>query len=242
MKGVVLAGGLGTRLHPLTKITNKALLPVYDRPMIYYPIQTLVDSGINDILIVCGGNAAGDFQTLLGDGEEFGLNHLYFTYQKEAAGIADALRLAEQWANNEPICVVLADNLLQNPITKDVVDFVRKPDGAKIFLYDVDNPSACGVAEIDKNGKVLSLEEKPENPKSNLAAIGIYLYDELVWDFIKRLKPSNRGELEITDVNKHYLELGKLKASKIEGHWADCGMSFDKYLNAAIKVSEWRKS
>lgn len=240
MKGVILAGGLGTRLHPLTKVTNKCLLPVYDRPMIYYPIQTLVDSGIKDILLVCGGNAAGEFLRILGNGEEFGLRHLHYTYQKEANGIADALGLAEEWADGEAICVILADNILQDSFPDEIADFKKNPSGARVFLTQVDNPSSYGVAELDENGKVVSIVEKPENPKSDWAVIGVYVYDHTVWDFIRRLKPSERGELEITDVNNYYLGAGKLTAYKLEGWWADCGENFSGYLDAANKVRELR--
>ncbi|MHA2043402.1 MAG: sugar phosphate nucleotidyltransferase [Candidatus Thorarchaeota archaeon] len=232
MKGVILAGGLGTRLHPLTKVTNKCLLPVYNKPMIYYPIQSMVDSGIKDILLVCGGNAAGEFLRILGNGEEFGLKHLHYTYQKEASGIADALGLAEEWAAGEPIAVMLADNILENSFSQHVEEFEDNPNGARIFLYEVDSPQSYGVAEVDDKGIVKSIEEKPKEPKSNLAVVGVYMYDSTVWEFIKRLQPSARGELEITDVNNYYLQSGKLHAHKLEGWWADCGESIDGYLEA----------
>lgn len=238
MKSVLLSGGLGTRLWPLTKVTNKHLLPVYDKPMIYYPIQTLVDSGINDILLVCGGNAAGEFLRILGNGEHFNLKHLHYRYQKEASGIADALSLAEEWANGEPIVVILADNILENPFPEHVKEFEANPVGARIFLSEVDNPKAYGIAEMAEDGSILSIEEKPADPKSNLAIIGVYMYDSSVWDFIKRLKPSARGELEITDVNKYYLDSGKLKAYMLEGHWFDCGESFDMYLDSQVMIRE----
>lgn len=242
MKACILSGGLGTRLFPLTKVTNKCLLPVYNKPMIYYPIQTLVDSGINDILLVCGGNAAGEFLSILGNGEEFGLKHLHYTYQKEASGIADALGLAEEWANGEPICVVLADNIVEKPFGYYVNEFEKTPSGARIFLYKVKNPQAYGVAEVDTlYNNVLSIEEKPKNPKSDLAVIGVYMYDSMVWDFIKELKPSARGELEITDVNNFYLKENKLKAYKLEGEWFDCGENFEGYLEAQNAAYKWSK-
>jgi glucose-1-phosphate thymidylyltransferase len=232
MKGVILAGGLGTRLHPLTKVTNKCLLPIYNKPMIYYPIQSFVDSGIDDILLVCGGNAAGEFLRVLGNGEEFGLKHLHYTYQSEPRGIADALSLAEDWADGESIAVLLADNIIENEFTDQVESF---ESGAKIFLTEVEHPEFYGVVETH-GSKVLSIEEKPENPKSNTIAIGLYLYDGTVWDYIRNLEPSARGELEITDLNNHFLAEGKLQAHKIDGFWADCGESFEGYMDACNKV------
>lgn len=236
MKGIILAGGLGTRLAPLTHVTNKCLLPVYDKPMIYYPIQTLVDAGINDILLVCGGNAAGEFLRILGNGEAFGLKHLHYTYQSEPRGIADALGLAEEFASGDPICVILADNLFENNVKSAVDDFKANPEGSCIFLTQVEHPEHYGVVEVDEQNNVLSIVEKPKEPKSNLIATGLYLYDSTVWDFIKGLTPSARGELEITDVNNHYLAAGKLRAHLVDGWWADCGENFDGYLDAAIKV------
>jgi len=238
MKGVILAGGLGTRLSPLTLVTNKCLLPIYNKPMIYYPIQSFVDSGITDILLVCGGNAAGEFLRILGNGEEFGLRHLHYTYQSEPRGIADALGLAEEWAAGEPICVILADNIFSEPFREFIDEFVEDPQGARIFLTKVDNPQWYGVVEMDDDGNVLSIEEKPKVPKSDLVAVGLYLYDSSVWTFIEELEPSQRGELEITDLNNHFLDLGKLKAHKLKGWWRDCGESIDGYLEANIKAKE----
>lgn len=237
MKGVILAGGLGTRLHPLTKVTNKCLLPIYNKPMIYYPIQSFVDSGIDDILLVCGGNAAGEFLRVLGNGEEFGLKHLHYTYQSEPRGIADALSLAEDWADGEPIAVLLADNILENEFADQIESF---EGGAKIFLTEVERPEFYGVVEVNGD-KVVSIEEKPKNPKSNLIAIGLYLYDGTVWDYIRNLEPSARGELEITDLNNHFLAEGKLQAHKIDGFWADCGESFEGYMDACNKVMQMSK-
>lgn len=239
MKGVILAGGSGSRLMPLTNICNKCLLPVYKKPMIYYPIQTLVNSGITDILLVCGGNSSGEFLRILGNGEEFGLKHLHYTYQSKPKGIADALGLAEEWANNEPITVVLADNILQKPIIKEVEDFKKDPTGARIFLTKVDHPEWYGVVELDEKNKILSIVEKPKNPKSNLIAAGIYMYDSNVWDYIKKLSPSARNELEITDLNNIYFKYNLLKAYKIEGEWADCGESLDGYFESCLKASKW---
>jgi glucose-1-phosphate thymidylyltransferase len=238
MKGVILAGGLGTRLHPLTKVTNKCLLPVYDRPMIYYPIQTLVASGIRDILLVCGGNAAGEFLRILGNGEEFGLKHLHYTYQKEAKGIADALGLAEEFAAGQAVTVLLADNIFENPIPDIVRDFDGDPVGARIFVTPVEHPECYGVVETDDKGRVVSIVEKPKQPKSNLIATGLYMYDGGVWDYIRSLTPSKRNELEITDLNNRYLGIGKLKAHRINGWWADCGESIDGYMQSCIAASK----
>lgn len=236
MKGVILAGGLGTRLHPLTKVTNKCLLPVYDRPMIYYPIQSMVESGIEDIMLVCGGNAAGEFLTILGNGEQFGLKQLHYTYQYEPKGIADALGLARKWSDNQAICVMLADNVLQNPFKEHIAEFENDPTGARIFLTQVEHPEWYGVAEIDDGGNVLSIIEKPQEPKSNSIAIGLYIYDSTVWEYIDKLTPSQRGELEITDVNNHYLNDNKLKAYNIDGYWADAGESIEMYMETNMKV------
>lgn len=241
MKGIILAGGMGTRLHPLTKVTNKCLLPVYNQPMIYWPIQTLVGSGIKDILLVCGGNAAGEFLRILGNGEEFGLKHLHYTYQKEAKGIADALSLAEDWADNEAVAVILADNIFENPIPEVVSEFEANPDGARIFLTPVEHPECYGVVQTDDTGRVIGIEEKPKQPKSNLIATGLYMYDGGVWDYIRTLKPSKRNELEITDLNNRYLGIGKLKAHKVNGWWADCGESLEGYTQTCYAASQLRK-
>jgi glucose-1-phosphate thymidylyltransferase len=208
MKGVVLAGGLGSRLYPLTKITNKHLLPVYDRPMVYYPIQCLVNAGIGDILVVTGGNSAGHFLQLLGNGGDFGLKGINYTYQQGEGGIADALSLAEHFADGEPIVVVLGDNIIEGNIVAAVDAFRKQGKGAKILLKEVHDPERFGVATVDPSGKVLKIVEKPKQPETNLAVIGIYMYDATVFDFIKGLEPSERGELEITDVNNRYLNAG----------------------------------
>lgn len=240
MKGIILAGGLGTRLYPLTKVTNKCLLPVYDRPMIYYPIQTLVDSDIKDIMLVCGGNASGEFLRIIENGEEFGLKNIAYTYQKEANGIAHALALAEEWANDEPVCVILADNVLENPFPEHVKSFRENPQGARIFLTQVERPEWYGVVSLDENDNVVKIVEKPKQPESNWIAIGVYMYDAKVWEFIRSLKPSARNELEITDLNMRYQQSGQLKANKIEGWWADCGESIDGYLDSCIKASQFK--
>jgi len=222
MKGVILAGGLGKRLEPLTRITNKHLLPVYGKPMIYYPIQTLVDAGIKDILIVTGGNHAGEFLRLLGNGSEFGLQDINYTYQKGEGGIAEALDLAEHFADNDKIVVILGDNLIEKSIKKYVSDFSKQPKGAKILLKKVDDPERFGVAEIKEN-QIIKIVEKPKQPKSDYAVTGFYMYDKKVFDIIKTLKPSNRGELEITDVNNEYIKRGEMTFAVLDGWWSDCG-------------------
>lgn len=235
MKGVILAGGLGSRLHPLTKITNKHLLPVYDRPMIYYPIQTLINAGIEDIMIVTGGNSAGDFLRLLGNGKDFGLKHVNYTYQEGEGGIADALSLVEHFADNEPICVVLGDNLIERNICKAAAEYRAQKGGAKILLKRVPDPQRFGVPEM-QDGRIVRIEEKPAEPKSEYAVVGIYFYDASVFDIIRTLEPSARGELEITDVNNHYIERGTLTWSELEGWWTDAG-TFPSLLNASNLVA-----
>ena len=236
MKGVILAGGLGTRLYPLTKITNKHLLPVYDRPMIYYPIQALVNAGVQDIMIVTGGRKSGDFLSLLGNGSEFGLKHLNYTYQEGEGGIAEALGLCEHWAAREKICVVLGDNIIQYNVAKAVRDFERQERGAKIMLKEVHDPQRFGVAELDGE-RVISIAEKPKHPKSNLAVIGIYLYDGRVFEVIKQQRPSDRGELEITDVNNWYLAEGSMTYEVLPGWWTDAG-TFESLHRASKLVAE----
>lgn len=236
MKGVVLAGGLGSRLHPLTKITNKHLLPIYNQPMIYYPIQTLINAGIDDIMIVTGGNYAGHFLQLLGNGKDFGLKHLNYTYQQGEGGIADALSLVEHFADNSPICVVLGDNIIEGNVAQAAQDFSKQGRGAKILLKEVHDPQRFGVPELDGD-KVLQIEEKPKNPKSNYAVIGIYFFDNTVFNIIKTLKPSERGELEITDVNNHYINRGEMSWSEIEGWWTDAG-TFESLRHASNLVAE----
>ena len=222
MKGVVLAGGLGTRLLPLTRITNKHLLPVLDRPMIYYPLQTLINAGIKDILIVTGGPHAGDFLRLLGNGGEFGLTHLNYTYQEGEGGIAAALALGEHFADGGKICVMLGDNLIEGSIAPAVGRFRRQPGGARIVLKEVEDAERFGVAEV-RDGRIVSIEEKPRRPKSRYAVTGIYMYDGGVFDVIRTLEPSARGELEITDVNNWYLRRGELACEVLEGWWTDAG-------------------
>jgi glucose-1-phosphate thymidylyltransferase len=222
MKGVVLAGGLGTRLLPLTKVTNKHLLPVYNKPMIFYPIQTLVNAGVTEIMLVTGGNNAGDFLKLLGNGKEFGLKHLDYTYQEGEGGIADALRLAEHFADRKPVCVMLGDNIIEGNILGAAKAFRQQQQGAKILLKDVKDPQRFGVPVLEGK-RVVRVEEKPANPQSSYAVTGVYFYDATVFDIIKTLKPSGRGELEITDVNNAYIAAGTLTWDVLDGWWTDAG-------------------
>ena len=236
MKGIVLAGGTGSRLFPLTKITNKHLLPIYDRPMIYYPIQTLVDAGIRDILIVTGGRNSGDFLRLLANGKQFGLEHINYTYQEGEGGIADALALAKHFADGQKTCVILGDNIIEGNIRKAVEQFTAQAEGAHILLKEVQDAERFGVAEL-AGGKIVGIEEKPQRPKSNYAVTGIYMYDPTVFDKIRTLVPSNRGELEITDVNNAYIGEGSMSFSFLDGWWTDAG-TFDSLLRAANLVAQ----
>jgi glucose-1-phosphate thymidylyltransferase len=236
MKGVILAGGLGTRLYPLTKITNKHLLPVYDRPMIYYPIEALVTAGITDIMIVTGGRKSGDFLSLLGNGSDFGLKHLNYTYQKGEGGIAEALGLCQHWVGRDDVCVILGDNIIENNIAHAVASFAGQNGGAKIMLKEVHDPERFGVAELDGE-RVVSIVEKPKEPVSNLAVIGIYMYDARVFDVIQTLVPSDRGELEITDVNNWYIRDGSMTYEILEGWWTDAG-TFESLIHAGNLVAK----
>jgi glucose-1-phosphate thymidylyltransferase len=239
MKGIVLAGGLGSRLQPLTKITNKHLLPIYDKPMIYYPIETLVAAGIQEILIVTGGRNAGDFLRLLANGKEFGLKQINYAYQEGEGGIAEALSLAEHFAEGARICVILGDNIIGESIRDAVDDFKKQGRGAKIFLKEVPDAERFGVAELDGD-RILGIEEKPAKPKSNYAVTGIYMYDNSVFDKCKTLVPSARGELEITDVNNAYIREGTMTFARLKGWWTDAG-TFESLLRAANLVAETRK-
>jgi glucose-1-phosphate thymidylyltransferase len=236
MKGVVLAGGLGTRLDPLTRITNKHLLPVYNRPMIYYPIQTLVDAGIAEILIVTGGNWAGDFLRLLGDGKEFGLKHIHYTYQDGEGGIADALSLAEHFADDDLITVILGDNILEGEIRRIVDEFKDQGRGAKIVLKEVDRPERFGVAQFEKE-KLIRIVEKPKSPPSRYAVTGIYMFDSDVFDIIRGLVPSQRGQLEITDVNNTYIQRGTMSYTIFDGWWTDAG-TFESLYRANERMAQ----
>ncbi len=236
MKGVVLAGGLGSRLHPLTKVTNKHLLPIYNKPMIYYPIETLVEAGIRDIMIVTGGKNAGDFLRLLGNGREFGLAHLNYTYQEGEGGIAAALSLARFFADGQPVCVILGDNIIEGSIGRYVENFKKQESGARILLKEVDDPQRFGVPAIQGN-QIIRIDEKPKVPASRYAVTGIYMYDEEVFDFIQGLKPSDRGELEITDVNNAYIQKGRMHYDVLDGWWTDAG-TFESLLRASNLVSQ----
>lgn len=230
MKGVILAGGTGSRLYPLTKVTNKHLLPVYDKPMIYYPIQTLINAGIKEIMIVSGKGHAGHFLELLGSGSELGVR-LTYEIQEEAGGIAQALGLAEDFADNSPVTMILGDNIFQDNIIDSVKSFTS---GAKIFLKEVSDAHRFGVAEIDGN-RIISIEEKPKIPKSSLAVTGLYIYDSRVFEIIRNLKPSGRGELEITDVNNAYVRMSEMEYSILEGFWSDAG-TFESLFRASELV------
>jgi glucose-1-phosphate thymidylyltransferase len=236
MKGVVLAGGTGSRLFPLTKITNKHLLPVYNKPMIYYPIEALVNAGIQSILIVTGGRNSGDFLRLLANGKDFGLKHLDYTYQEGEGGIADALSLAEHFADGEKICVVLGDNIVENNFRRAAEQFCRQDRGAKILLKEVPDAERFGVAQI-LGDRIAGIEEKPKQPKSNYAVTGIYFYDATVFEKVRVLKPSDRGELEITDVNNAYIREGTMTYDFLEGWWTDAG-TFDSLRRATNLVAE----
>lgn len=228
MKGIVLAGGLGTRLYPLTYATNKHLLPVYDKPMVFYPINSLVTAGITEVLVVTGGPYAGHFIRVLKNGKELGLKHLEFAYQEGEGGIADALKLAEDFADGDSVCVILGDNCTDTDFKENVQSF---KDGALVFLKEVSDPERFGIATVDDKGNILKIDEKPKNPGSNLAVTGLYIYDNSVFDKAKNLKPSARGELEITDVNNAYLAEGKLRSTVLKGYWRDAG-TFDTLFEA----------
>jgi glucose-1-phosphate thymidylyltransferase len=236
MKGVILAGGLGTRLYPLTRVTNKHLLPVYDRPMIFYPLQALVNAGITDIMLVTGGNNAGDFLRLLGNGQDFGLEHINYTYQQGEGGIADALRLAEYFAAGDSICVILGDNIIEHNIIEACKKFETQERGAHILIKEVSDPERFGVPVLEGT-RIVKIEEKPEKPKSCYAVTGIYMYDSTVFDRIRQLRPSGRGEFEITDLNNMYIDEGTLTYSVLEGWWTDAG-TFESLWRATALVVE----
>jgi glucose-1-phosphate thymidylyltransferase len=235
IKGVVLAGGKGLRLYPLTKVTNKHLLPVYNKPMIYYPLEKLAQAGIKEAIIVTGGQSAGEFLRLLGDGKEFGFRTLQYVYQESESGIAHALSLTEHFANKMPVVVILGDNVFEDDISDAIERFLKQKKGARIFLKDVPDPQRFGVPVFDKKGKIVAIEEKPRVPKSKYAVTGIYMYDNKVYDFIRRLKPSDRGELEITEINNFYIEAGEMEYEILKGWWTDAG-TFDSLLRASTYV------
>ena len=236
MKGVVLAGGTGSRLFPLTKVTNKHLMPIYDKPMIYYPIQTLVAAGIDEIMVVTGGRNSGDFLRLLGNGKDFGLKHLNYAYQDGEGGIADALSLAEHFADGDKICVILGDNIIEKDIRAAADAFRLQERGAKILIKEVQDAERFGVAEM-RGDKIVGIEEKPVRPKSNYAVTGIYMYDGTVFDKVNKLIPSDRNELEITDVNNFYIREGTMTYDFLDGWWTDAG-TFESLLRAANLVAQ----
>jgi len=235
MKGVVLAGGTGSRLYPLTKVTNKHLLPVYDKPMIFYPLEKLVRAGIDEIMIVSGRGHVGHFLELLGSGSDLGVSITY-EIQETAGGIAQALGLARSWAGTDDLAVILGDNIFEDDFKDDIESF---DGGAKIFLKEVSEPQRFGVAEVN-GSRIVSIEEKPQTPKSNLAVTGMYLYDSRVFDIIRTLRPSGRGELEITDVNNAYIRMGEMKFRILPGFWSDAG-TFDSLMRASMMVQRYRK-
>ena len=243
LKGIVLAGGYGTRLQPMTRIINKHLLPVYDQPMVYYPLRALALAGIEDVLLVTGGNHSGDFQNMIGQGSEFGFRTFTYAKQEGAGGIAHALRLAEEFAEESPIIVMLGDNIFQDPIKPIINTYLAQLDkqhhqGAHIVIKDVNDPGRFGVVEFDNNDNIIAIHEKPEQPASHSIVTGLYLYDHRVFDIIKTLKPSPRGELEITDVNNQYLREHKLSWSRVNGWWVDAG-TFPSLYRASKLVVEY---
>jgi glucose-1-phosphate thymidylyltransferase len=237
MKGIILAGGIGSRLRPLTRVTNKHLLPVYDRPMIYYPIECLVTAGIDEVMLVTGGEHAGDFIKVLKNGEGMGLRHLEYAYQEGEGGIADALTVAEDFADGQKICVILGDNLIETNIRKATGDFFTQPSGAKVLLKEVDEPERFGVVRFDEHDRIQEILEKPTEPPSAYAVTGIYFFDADVFDICRQLEPSGRGELEITDVNNEYLRRGTLTYETLEGWWTDAG-TFESLHRANRLVRE----
>ena len=237
MKGIILAGGTGSRLDPLTRITNKHLLPVFDRPMIYFAVEQLAGAGIDRIMIVTGGNHAGEFLRLLGNGSAFGLRHMDYAYQDRPGGIAEALGLCEWFAAGDPVVVLLGDNVFEHSVAPIVAAFRERPIGARLALAEVDNPAAYGVALME-GGRLVRIVEKPKDPPSRLVVTGLYCYDARVFDMVRTLKPSGRGELEITDVNNAYLDLGELGYDVLDGYWADCGESIDMLFRAGRLVAE----
>jgi len=236
MKGIILAGGTGSRMLPLTRVTNKHLLPIYNKPMIYYPLETLINAGIKDILIITGGNSPGDFLKLLGNGKRFGLKELHYTYQEGSGGIAEALGLAEDFADNGKVAVILGDNIFEDNISQAVKNFEKQKLGAKLFLKKVSDPERFGVAEI-KNKKIVNIEEKPKKPKSQYVVTGLYMYNGHVFDVVKALKPSQRGELEITDVNNFYVKQETATCEFIKGFWSDAG-TFESLYRATNLIKE----
>ncbi len=241
MKGVILAGGFATRLRPLTLVTNKHLLPIYSKPMVYYPLEAMAKAGVTEVLLTCSPDHAGHFTNLLNAGEEFGLSLYYAVQKNPKGGISQAIALAEKFAKDEPILVILGDNIFNFDLASAVKKFEESKKGAMIFGVHLDTESRqYGVIEMDKEGKVLSIEEKPENPKSDIAQIGVYMYDGKVFDYIRQLQPSARGELEVTDLNNFYLKEGALTCNIIDW-WIDAGTSYDELLRANNEVAKFVK-
>jgi len=238
LKGVITAGGLGTRLRPMTRITNKHLLPVYDKPMIFYPIETLVQAGIEEIMIITGGNHAGDFLPMLGDGREFGLKQMHYTYQAREGGIAEAISLTREFVGGDNVLVMLGDNIIEKNIVSFVDKFRQQGHGARILLKEVEHPQQYGVPTLDENNKITTITEKPQDPATRFAVTGIYMYDHRVFDIISHLEPSKRGEFEITDVNNAYLESGELEYDILDGWWADCGETRSSLHEAGCLIAE----
>lgn len=239
MKGAVLAGGLGTRLQPLTRITNKHLLPVFDRPMVFYPIQMLVDAGVTDIIVLTGGNFAGEFLNLIGNGEDFGLPRINYAYQSGNGGIAEALGLCRDFVGDDKMIVVLGDNILEQNIKPSVDAFEQQEKGARIFLKEVAHPWEYGIAET-QGDRITRIIEKPEVPPTNTAVIGVYMYPPDVFDIVDTLEPSQRGELEITDVNNAYIDRGEMMYDRLEGWWLDAGENHESLLQASLTVARSR--
>jgi glucose-1-phosphate thymidylyltransferase len=237
MKGIVLAGGSGSRLAPLTRVTNKHLLHVYDKPMVFYPIQTLVDAGMTEIIVLTGGEFAGEFLQLLGNGKDFGLEHIHYAYQEGSGGIAQALGLCRSFVGDDPMCVILGDNIIEGSIKNGVDEYTAAgSEGAMVFLKEVHDPERFGVAELEAQ-RIVNIVEKPTEPKSNLAVTGFYIYDRQVWDVIDSLEPSARGELEITDVNNYYVKKDQMRHMTLEGWWTDAG-TFNSLLRANALVAK----
>jgi glucose-1-phosphate thymidylyltransferase len=240
MKGVILAGGLGTRLLPCTKVVNKNCLPLYDQPVIYYSIKTLVSAGIKEILIITGGKYPDNILEVVGDGKEFGVEKIAYAYQKEPKGVADALKSAEKFAEKDKIVLIFADNIFEDSIKKDVEIFEKQKYGARLFFKKVSDPRRFGVAEI-KKGKIVNIEEKPQKPKSRLAEVGLYMYNNQVFDVLKTLKPSARGEYEITDVNNFYVQKDIVTFRELKGFWSDVG-TFESLFKTACHIAKTKKS
>jgi glucose-1-phosphate thymidylyltransferase len=236
VKGVILAGGLGTRLRPLTRITNKHLLPIYDKPMIFYPIAMLVEAGITEIMVVTGGYSAGDFLRLIGNGEDFGLSQINYAYQKGEGGIAEALGLTRGFVDDDRVVVVLGDNILEKGIRTGVEAFRRQERGSRIFLKPVPHPWEYGIAEVD-GSRIKRIVEKPKQPVSDLAVIGVYMYPPDVYEIVETLEPSARGELEITDVNNAYVQRGEMEFELVDGWWLDAGENHESLLRASLTIA-----